>query len=71
MLAMESQVRFDKARNKEVAVIVALPDSQFQRVIADAGCGLKRLWLKLFIQEIIRITLIDQGWYELPRLAHL
>ena len=59
MPAMESQVRFDKARDKEVAVVVALPEIELQRVIADAGCGLKRLWLKLFSQEIIRIALVD------------
>ncbi len=70
MPAMESQVRFDKARDKEVAVIVALPEIQLQWIITDSGRGLKRLWLKLFSQEIIRIALIDQGWYELPCLAH-
>ncbi len=59
MPAMESQVRFDKARDKEVAVVVALPEIELQRVIADADCGLKRLWLKLFSQEIIRIALVD------------
>lgn len=67
---MKPQMLVDKTRDKEVAVVVALSKVQLQRVIADAGRGLKRLWLKLFSQEIIRIALIDQGWYELCCIPH-
>jgi len=40
MAAVKTQMLLDKAGNKVVAVVVAFPQIQFQRIVADAGGGL-------------------------------
>ena len=67
---MKVEVIVHKAGDKEVAMVIAGLDAEFQRKTGRLGRGRKLFRCELFRQKVVGVTLIDQHGKSMRALAH-